>query len=106
MLPLVIDEEKVFIFEFWFKDTLTQGMYCHNELFSKLRTFDIRQRSQVYRLACKLAQKDAFVVLTCTATTCSLWGSLRSSLIKEILLNPGSLKSPDPGFSPNPSDRQ
>jgi hypothetical protein len=110
-LPLVIDEEQIFSFKFWFDGTIHQGMYYQNELYCRLQTFQINQRSQVYQLGCKLAAKDILVALTCTETTCSLWGSLRADDIKNILsrkkLNlpasapsastpPASIESPPP----------
>jgi hypothetical protein len=105
VLPLVIDEKNVFIFEYWFDGALRQGLYYRNELFSRVATFDIRQRPQVYQFGCTLAQKNALIVLTCSQSACSLWGSLRSSAIKEILLDPTTLELPAPelfSFPANP----
>ncbi len=90
MLPLVIPEKQIFSFEFWFDGSIRQGMYYRSELFCKLRSYDIEQRAYAYHLGCRLAQKEAFIVLTCTATTCSLWGSLRAPVVKEFLTNPKS----------------
>lgn len=102
MLPRVIDEDQIFIFKFWFNGNIRQGMYFQNELYCKLQTFDIQQRSHVYQLGCKLTKKNAQVVLTCTQETCSLWGSLRGSVIKEILL--GQKKSSESMASPSSVD--
>jgi hypothetical protein len=104
VLPLVIDEENVFIFEYWFDGTLRQGMYYHNELFSRVATFDIHQRPQVYQYGCKLTQRNALIVLTCTPSTCSLWGSLRSTVIKEILLDPTTSGLPKPEVFSSPTN--
>lgn len=86
MLPQIIDEQAVFIFKFWFDDTIQYGMYHRNELFCRLGSYAIQKRPQIYQFACRLAHKQALTVLTCTAQECSLWGNLRSPLIKELLL--------------------
>jgi hypothetical protein len=94
VLPLVIPEKQIFGFEFWFNDTIHQGMYYRGELFCKLGTYDIKERAQAYRLGIRLAQKDALVTLSCAKETCGLWGSLRSPVVKEFLNNPIALDSP------------
>lgn len=89
MLPQVIDEQAVFVFNFWFNNTIRHGMYHRNELFCRLGSYKIQKRPQIYQFACKLAQKQALTVLTCTVEECSLWGDLRSPLVKELLLKAG-----------------
>lgn len=96
MLPLVIKEEQIFAFKFWFNGTIRNGMYYQNELFCRLETFDASKRPQVYQLGCKLAQKNVLVALSSSTQTCSLWGSLRSPMVKKILLNPAILNLPNP----------
>ncbi len=88
MLPLLINEQQIFTFQFWFNGSLRYGMYYRNDLYCKLETFEIAQRPQVYQLGCRLANKNAAIVMTITENTCSLWGSLRAPLIKKILLRP------------------
>jgi hypothetical protein len=94
-LPLVIDEEQIFSFKFWFDGTIHEGMYYRNDLYCKLQTFDIQERPLVYQLGCKLAKKEALIALTFTPTTCSLWGSLRSVGIKNILIKQKTLNPPN-----------
>jgi hypothetical protein len=89
--PLILDEKHVFIFRFWFSDTLQSGMYYQNELFCQLMTVEAHQRSQLYQLSCKFTQNGKFV-LTCSKTNCRLWGDLRGNFVKELLLNPSVLK--------------
>lgn len=94
MSPIVIDEETVFSFNFWLNDSIHYGMYYNNELFGRLACFDIQLRSQVYQLGCQLTQQKAFVVITCSATSCCLWGGLRTPLIKKLLLKDSTLQLP------------
>jgi hypothetical protein len=91
--PLVLDEEHVFIFKFWFADTIQNGMYYQNELFCQLMTVEAHQRSQLYQLSCKFAQNGEFAV-TCSKTDCRLWGSLRDDFVKELILSPSMLELP------------
>lgn len=88
VLPLVIDEQQMFPFKFWFGDQIQTGMHFQNELFCQLGTVDIQQRSQLYQHACKITQQGIPLVITCTKTHCHLWGSLRDETIKRILLAP------------------
>ncbi|MBW4521759.1 MAG: hypothetical protein KME16_18925 [Scytolyngbya sp. HA4215-MV1] len=91
VLPLVIDENQIFTFKFWFNDAVQIGMHYRGELYCRLHVYAIHDRSKVYHLACKLDQYDAIIVLSADAETCSLWGSLRSPLIKKLLLTPSLL---------------
>jgi hypothetical protein len=84
--PLVINEEQIFTFNFWFNGSIRCGMYHQGELYCRLETFGIQRRPQVYQLACKLARQYATIVLTSSAMTCSLWISLRNPSVKRILL--------------------
>lgn len=94
MLPLVIDERQVFTFKFWFNGKIQTGMSYYNELFCQLGTFSIQHRSRVYQLGCQLAQRGAFLAVTCSATSCCLWGSLRTDLVKQLLADPSGLRLP------------
>ncbi len=98
MPPEVIDEHSIFIFKFWFNDALRYGMYNKNELFCRLGLYPIEARARIYQLACKLSQQKVVMIVTCTSKTCSLWGSLRSPLIKQYLIRASqpTLPSPQP----------
>ncbi|MGI0488961.1 hypothetical protein ACN4EK_26425 [Pantanalinema rosaneae CENA516] len=69
-------------------------MYYHNELFCQLGCFHSRDRPQVYQVGSRLAQKGAVITITCSPTTCCLWGSLRADSVKQLLLNPTALQIP------------
>ncbi len=119
VLPLVIDEQQVFTFKFWFGDQIQTGMHFQHELFCQLGTVDLQQRSQLYQQACKLTQQGTVLIITCTKNHCHLWGSLRDETIKQTLLAPhvppmrslfGTLPpdlhsspSGSPGSNPQPS---
>jgi hypothetical protein len=90
VLPILIDEHQVFTFKFWFNGKIQNGMYYRNELFCQLGTYTIQHRSRVYQLGCHLTQRDAFSAITCSATSCCLWGSLRSELVKQLLADPST----------------
>jgi len=94
VLPLIIDEAQIFAFKFWFNDSIYHGIYHRNELFCRLESFDIEKRQRVYQLGCQLSRQSVIIVLTLAPTTCSLWGGLRSPIVKDILLNPDILKLP------------
>lgn len=92
MLPLVLNEQQVFIFKFWFNNQVHSGMNHQNELFCQIGAFDAQHRSQVYKAACKLAQHKVSLVVTSSTTTCRLWGSLRDETVKKLLANPSEVQ--------------
>lgn len=67
-------------------------MQHQEELFCQIGTFDIKQRSQVYQLGCKLTKQGITLVITCSNTHCRLWGSLRDEAVKRLLTNPAALQ--------------
>lgn len=86
MLPLVIDEQQIFIFKFWFNDKVHHGMHYQNELFCRIATSTLQMRPHIYQLSCKLTQNSIPLAISCTDQTCSLWGSLRNETIKRFLM--------------------
>lgn len=86
MLPLVTNEDQIFTFNFWFNGSVRRGMYHQGELYCRLESFAIQKRPQVYQLGCKLARQYTTIVLSSSATSCSLWISLRHPSTGRILL--------------------
>ena len=86
MLPLVVNEEQIFAFNFWLSGSVRYGMYYQNELYCRLASFDIQKRPQVYQLGCKLTQQQTAIVLSSSVVACTLWGSLRAPAMKRILV--------------------
>ncbi len=96
MTPLVINEDQVFSFKFWFNGVVQTGMYYQTELFCCLGTFDLCERPRVYQLGCQLGQRGMQIALTSSSSgTCSLWGGLRDAAVKELLVNPEGLTLPN-----------
>ncbi len=93
MLPLVVPEQQIFGFEFWFDGMIHQGLYYRGELFCRLGIYDIQERAQAYRLGIRLAQKEALIILSCGDDTCNLWGSLRAPIVKDFLTNPAAFST-------------
>ena len=85
MLPLLVNEEQIFTFNFWLNGSILCGMHHQGELYCRLASFSIQKRPQVYQLGCKLAQQQTAIVLSSSAIACSLWGSLRDPSMKRIL---------------------
>lgn len=67
-------------------------MHFQNDLFCQIGMFDIGERSRIYQIACKLAQTGTLLAITCSDTTCRLWGNLRDETVKQLLVNPSLLK--------------
>lgn len=81
MLPEVIPERTVKPFKFLFNSSLQDGVHFKNELYYRLKKTPISSRSQLYKLACKLAQHGADVLLTLDDEQCSLWANLRNQKV-------------------------
>lgn len=86
MLPVVVDEEQIFAFNFWLNGSVRSGMCHQGKLYCRLASFTIQKRPQVYQLGCKLTQQQTAIVLSSSAVACSLWGSLCDPAMKRILL--------------------
>lgn len=86
MLPLVLNEEQIFTFSFWFNGSIRCGMQHQGQLYCHLESFPLHKRPQVYQLGCKLTQQHTEIVLSSSAAICSLWGNLRDPALKRILI--------------------
>jgi len=85
VLPLIVDESKLLVFKFWFANATREGTCYHNDMFGRIGTFEIAERSKVYHLSCKLAAEDTAILLSCNRETCSIWVSLRSPRAEEMI---------------------
>jgi hypothetical protein len=88
----VVNEEQIFTFSFWLNGSVRSGMSHEGELYCRLASFSIQKRPRVYQLGCKLTQQQTAIVLSSSAATCSLWGSLRDPSMKRILLTADTSK--------------
>jgi hypothetical protein len=85
VLPIILSEDKVFPFKFWFANTLQEGIHHQDELYCRLTTFSAGDRAKAYHLSCRLAQTGAIVILTLSTQRCGLWVSLRTPLARSVL---------------------
>lgn len=85
MLPKFIPEDQVFVFNFWFDNTMQQGMYFRNELYCRIGEFPADHRVYLYQAGCKLIRRGMAVVLTHALNHCSLWVDLRNPLVQDLL---------------------
>ena len=84
MLPQVIRESQVQPFKFWFNNGLQDGIHYSDDLYYRLQGCEAAQRAQLYRLACKLSQRGADVIVTVTSEDCSLWANLRNQKVAAL----------------------
>jgi hypothetical protein len=84
VLPQVIRESQVQPFKFWFNDGLQDGIHYGDDLYYRLQCCEAAHRAELYRLACKLSQRGADVVVTVTAMDCSLWANLRNQKVAAL----------------------
>lgn len=91
-LPLVLHEDNLKQFKFWFNGALQDGLTFKNELFCRLHSVKAESRALLYQYAFQLASRET-IVITASKSTYSIWISLRSSraafyITKQISLPP------------------
>ena len=86
MLPEILREDSVYLFKFWFNDSLKDGMHVRNELYYRLKKLPTSSRSRLYQVTCRLSQKGADVLMTVDEEQCSLWANLRNQKVASHLL--------------------
>lgn len=96
MLPLVVKENTIFTFKFWFDDQIQEGMNYQQEMFCRLYTLAPQFRAQLYQFGCKLTQNGTVVVISIADKHCSLWVSLRDPIVRSVLIDGLSLDLPSP----------
>lgn len=110
MLPLIVQSDQVFTFRFWLKDHIHEGLHYRGELFCCVQIFAASPRAKVYHLACKLERQGSPTLLLLSPTHCSLWISLRGSMVEKLLLRhiPPELTTLQPALPPAspPSSRE
>jgi hypothetical protein len=90
VLPIILAEGNYRSFKFWFNEQLQDGLCYRDELFYRLTSVLIPHRTQLYRAACQLAQSDP-VIVTASRTEYSMWVSLRSPRLADLLQEPAKL---------------
>lgn|GEM_PF-1231565 len=94
MLPLIAQHNQVFTFRFWLDDRIHEGLHYGGDLFCHVQTFPIGQRVRVYHLACKLEHQGNPTLVLLAPEQCSLWISLRGSMVEKLLLRHIPLELP------------
>ncbi|KGF72419.1 hypothetical protein DO97_08500 [Neosynechococcus sphagnicola sy1] len=80
MLPVLVPEDAIHPFKFYFRDTVQLGMRHHYQLYRLTHTFSTSQRFYAYQLACRLErQGETSVVVTASEEHYRLWVCLWSS---------------------------
>lgn len=85
VLPIILSEQIVLPFKFWFNHSLQEGIHHQDELYCQLTSFPPSDRAKAYHLSCRLAQTGTIVLLTLSSQRCGLWVSLRSPLARSVL---------------------
>ena len=75
--PLVVKEELVSLFKFFFQQEIYDGMRYRQDLFRLLNTFEVARRERVYNLGHALADRGLRVVITRSRDRYKLWINLR-----------------------------
>ncbi|MBD2257292.1 hypothetical protein [Pseudanabaena sp. FACHB-2040] len=78
MLPQILLESQLNLFKFWFNGRVQDGLHHRNELYYRAQTVKTDQRSRLYQTACRLAERQAGIVVSTADNHCSLWISLRN----------------------------
>ncbi|WP_416666353.1 hypothetical protein [Egbenema bharatensis] len=84
MLPTLLTEGNYHSFKFWFNHQIQDGLLYQNELFYRLKTVSASDRMPLYRSACIVARYDS-VLVTVSRTEYSMWVSLRSPRLADLL---------------------
>lgn len=99
MLPHILSENRLRTFKFWFNGGVRDGLHYQNELYYRAKQVDTAQRSHLYRLACRLADQQANIVLSATDQQYSLWVNLRNQKLAVMSLRQATQRPTDSLFS-------
>lgn len=76
-LPLVIHEQQVTLFKFWFDGTLCDGLRFRNELFRRIYQLDECYRDRVYALSYALTERNIPVIILYSNRAYTVWVNLK-----------------------------
>lgn len=76
-LPSVISESLVNQFKYW-DQTIRQGMYYNNELYTYFQKYTLAERLKAYTIAGEQTEQGLGVCITVSKTHYSIWLNLRS----------------------------
>jgi hypothetical protein len=78
MLPPVIPEQLIHLFNFYLNGSVQRGMRHNSELYGLLQELDSAQQAKAYQIACDLTEHGAQVAITKSRQRYAIWISLRS----------------------------
>ncbi|WP_075598529.1 hypothetical protein [Leptolyngbya sp. 'hensonii'] len=78
MTPVILDEQLVHRFNFYFEGNIRQGMRHGCRLYGLVEQFNSRHRLNAYQLACELAEQGLPIVVTVSGSSYRVWLGLDS----------------------------
>lgn len=77
MLPIVLNDHQVHLFNFYMGEKIRQGMRHKDGLYGLAQDFSAQMRLEAYRYASELAASGLPVVMTASAHGYRVWVSLQ-----------------------------
>jgi hypothetical protein len=99
MLPIVIPEELVSLFQYWQED-VKAGMMYQNELYQKIRVYALNSCLVAYEDSYQLAARDnKLLCITVSSSGYTLWQCLRTRITREARSMPEESPLPEQEFA-------
>lgn len=76
-IPVLLSEQQVVFFKFYFNQAVRTGMSHRNELYQLIQIFDAQARLEAYRFGCDLIVQGVPVVISRSKDQYLVWSSLR-----------------------------
>jgi hypothetical protein len=83
-LPVLLIQDQVSLFKFWFNGNVQEGLRYRNKLFFKSELFQRYQRTEALELGYKISQKNIQTVITFSQLNYILWVDLQSSVAHDF----------------------
>jgi hypothetical protein len=91
MLPVVVYETLISLFNFYREGQVYQGMSCRQQIYKLVSTYTVEARLQAYTEGCDLSNQGNQVVITVSSQHYKVWVALR---VQPIAQSSPSLESP------------
>lgn len=88
MLPIVIYEDLVRLFNFYHDGAVRQGMSYRSRLYKLVRVEDANHRPQAYCFACGIAHQRVATVVTVSMQQYKVWVEVSAPIPAEIAVLP------------------
>jgi hypothetical protein len=83
MLPILVYESFISLFNFYHDGRVQQGMSYNKSLYRLLKTYELNKRLQAYSLGISLSQQHRGIVITVSHRHYKVWLELRSQMAEE-----------------------